>query len=144
MKTFTALSLAAVSLALMTGCSAPAPGGETAGAASVAGTPGKTMEDFREGAYSDDLFYSVIRKGTATLGSYSDDELVGIVRTVCAGAANGQTERDALLSQAASAVSRNGSDLTGKAGRDIGYLIGVGSQNYCPDSMDMLQTLFNS
>ena len=140
MKKITALCLAAVSLSLMTGCSAPGPDGASA---VEAGTGGKTMADFQEGAYADDLFYSVIRKGTTALDDYSDSDLVDMARTACAAAANGQTEREALLDQAAKAVSRNGSDLTGDAGRDVGYLIGVGAQNYCPDSMDMLQTLFN-
>lgn len=144
MKKITALCLAAASLALVTGCSSPAPGAEAAAAPSAAAeTGGKTAADFREGAYSDDLFYDVIRKGTTTLKGYSDGDLVGMARTVCAAAANGQTDRGALLDQAAKAASRRGSDLTGEAGRDVSYLIGVGAQNYCPDSMDMLQTLFN-
>lgn len=156
MKKFAALSLGAGILVMTSGCSmlpqsAPSPTVTvTAAAAAETASPdaaapsadaaglSKTMWDYQKGVYSDQVFYDTVRKNTTTLTDYTDDDLAVMAQTTCAAVANGATGRDVILKQAAMAAPRQDGELTREMGRDVGYMLGAGAQNYCPELLDTL------
>lgn len=169
MKKLASLSIAAAILAMTAGCSmlpqaAPTPtvtvtasaspsasAPESAAATESDASPSadaaaqsKTMWDYQEGVYADQVFYDVVRKGTTTLTGYSDDDLAVMAQTTCAAIANGETGRDVILKQAAMAAPRQDGELTKEMGKDVGYMLGAGAQNYCPDLLDKLVAQVNS
>lgn len=168
MKKLASLSLAAAVLAMTAGCSmlpqsAPAPTVTVTATASPstsasesaepqesestsADTAGlsKTMWDYEKGQVSDESFVAHVRENTTTLGPYEQDMLVVLAQTTCAAVANGTTKAEIVEKQVAMAQSRQDGELTKEMGRDIGYLLGAGSKNYCPELSDELMQIVNN
>ncbi|HEX9086509.1 MAG TPA: DUF732 domain-containing protein [Arthrobacter sp.] len=156
MKKLSTLALAAAGVALMTGCSAvsaaaPAPSAtppatqppspaatSTASPEPVLTGAAHTMWEYQKGAISDSAFYSIVRKGTTTLDSYTDDDLAAISQMTCSAIANGETGRDIIIKQAAMAKARQDVELTAEMGKDVGFLVGSGVQTYCPDLLSKI------
>jgi hypothetical protein len=125
------------------GPDAAAPAEETSPSADAAGLS-KTMWDYQDGKVSDEKFVGFVRENTTTLGPYEQDMMVVLAQTTCAAVANGTTKAEILEKQVAMAQSRQEGELTKEMGRDIGYLLGAGAKNYCPELSDELIRITNS
>lgn len=166
MKKLATLSVAAMILAMTAGCSmlpqaAPSPTVTVTAAAVPSASPdaapsldadastpapelGKTMWDYEQGLVSDEVFVAHVRENTTTLDPYEQDMLVVLAQTTCAAVANGTTKAEILEKQVAMAQSRQNGELTKEMGQDVGFLLGSGSKNYCPELSDELMEIVNN
>jgi hypothetical protein len=122
---------------------AAAPVEHTSPSAEAAGLS-KTMWDYQKGAVSDEKFVSFVRAHTTTLDPYESDMLVVLAQTTCAHVANGTTKAEIVEKQVSMAQSVQVGEITKEMGRDIGYLLGAGAKNYCPELSDELVRITNS
>ncbi|MET4144170.1 DUF732 domain-containing protein [Arthrobacter sp. UYCo732] len=103
----------------------------------------KTMWDYEHGTISDTAFVTHVRANTTTLDPYDESMLVVLTQTTCAAVYNGTTKAEIVEKQASMAESKQGAVLTREMGRDIGYLLGAGSKNYCPELSDELVSILS-
>lgn len=103
----------------------------------------KTMWDYEDGMISDEAFVAHVRANTTTLDPYEESMLVVLAQTTCAAVHNGTTKAEIVEKQASMAESRQGAVLTREMGRDIGYLLGAGAKNYCPELSDELISILS-
>ncbi|WP_422758975.1 hypothetical protein [Paenarthrobacter sp. C1] len=146
MKKLASVAFAAVTLALVAGCSTPTAApppvepnpSNTAdphfGSAATDGPkPNKTLWDYQKPVMKEKTFYAEARKDTTTLDSIENDKLTVISQLSCATVANGETGKDALLQQALTAATGSTDAVTPAAAKDLSGLLTVGAKNYCPD-----------